>query len=86
MSSQKQAKQSTWHLIFRRTPAVECQKDAKWLKGMLNNQESVEWSGGRQTTIKALVTKMARRADKRVSGGYQVFSRTSSDRWCQESV
>ena len=30
-----------------------CQKSAKWLKGMPNSQESFEWSGGRQTGIKA---------------------------------
>ena len=30
-----------------------CQKSAKWLKGMLNSQESVERPGGRQAGIKA---------------------------------
>ena len=53
MSSQWQVKQSTGHPVFRKESAAECQKGAKWLKGVLNSQESAEWSGGRPEGIKA---------------------------------
>ena len=36
--------------------------------------------------LRNLVTKMAKRAANKVSVGYQVISRTSSDQWCQEGV
>ena len=51
--SQQQAKQSTGYTVFIRETVAECQNGVKWLKGMPNSQESVEWSGGRQTGIKA---------------------------------
>ena len=49
------------------------------LKGRPDSQESVEWSGGAKQALRHRVTKMVRRAAKRVPAGNQVISRILSD-------